>query len=65
MDMLRIEVIDRLAARWRRRAAEQGGQAIVEYALILGLIVTVGVAAVQLLGLGLLSLLSEVASKMP
>jgi len=44
---------------------EEEGQAIVEYALILGLLVAVAVVAVQLLGVGLVQLLTGVASKMP
>jgi Flp pilus assembly pilin Flp len=44
---------------------DEEGQAIVEYALILGLIVAVAVTAVQLLGVGLLQLLTGVASRIP
>jgi Flp pilus assembly pilin Flp len=44
---------------------DEEGQAIIEYALILGLIVAVAVTAVQLLGVGLLQLLTGVASQIP
>jgi Flp pilus assembly pilin Flp len=58
-----------LKARLHRRLESirtgEEGQAIVEYALILGLLVAVAVTAVQLLGVGLVQLLTSVASKMP
>jgi Flp pilus assembly pilin Flp len=41
------------------------GQALIEYALILGLIAAVAVATLQLLGPGVASLLSEVEAAFP
>ncbi len=55
----------RLLVRLMPIRTDEEGQAIVEYALILGLLVAVAVTAVQLLGVGLLQLLTSVASKMP
>jgi Flp pilus assembly pilin Flp len=55
----------RLGDKLMRIRTDEEGQAIVEYALILGLLVAVAVTAVQLLGVGLLQLLTGVASKMP
>jgi Flp pilus assembly pilin Flp len=55
----------RLPDRLMPVRTDEEGQAIVEYALILGLLVAVAVTALQLLGVGLLQLLNDVASKMP
>ena len=64
-----VELMHMLKARLHRRLESirtgEEGQAIVEYALILGLLVAVAVTAVQLLGVGLVQLLTSVASKMP
>jgi Flp pilus assembly pilin Flp len=61
MHMLKARLSDRLMPI----RTDEEGQAIVEYALILGLLAAVAVTAVQLLGVGLLQLLTDVASKMP
>lgn len=61
MHMLKGRLPDRLMPV----RTDEEGQAIVEYALILGLLVAVAVTALQLLGVGLLQLLNDVASKMP
>jgi Flp pilus assembly pilin Flp len=59
--MLKASLQDRLMPV----RTDEEGQAIVEYALLLGLLVAVAVTAVQLLGVGVLQLLTGVASKMP
>jgi Flp pilus assembly pilin Flp len=59
--MLQARLLDKVMSI----RTDEEGQAIVEYALILGLLVAVAVAAVQLLGVGLVQLLTDVASKMP
>jgi Flp pilus assembly pilin Flp len=59
--MLKARLQDRLMPV----RTDEEGQAIVEYALLLGLLVAVAVTAVQLLGVGVLQLLTGVASKMP
>jgi Flp pilus assembly pilin Flp len=61
VNMLKARLSDRLMPV----RTDEEGQAIVEYALILGLLAAVAVTAVQLLGVGLLQLLTDVASKMP
>jgi Flp pilus assembly pilin Flp len=46
-------------------AANEDGQALIEYALILGLIVTGAVATLQLLGPSVVGLLTQVENSFP
>jgi pilus assembly protein Flp/PilA len=50
---------------WKRLIGEQGGQGLAEYALILGLVAVVAVAAVTLLGTNVTSGLNSIAGSIP
>jgi pilus assembly protein Flp/PilA len=52
----------RLLTRYYRQLGEQDGQTLAEYALILGLIAVVSIAAVTLLGNHVSTLMNTVAS---
>jgi Flp pilus assembly pilin Flp len=67
MRSLMLGLIKMLAERCSGQLApaRDDGQALIEYALILALIVTGAVATVELLGPSVVSLLNEVAASFP
>jgi Flp pilus assembly pilin Flp len=66
MQSLMVGMIGLLGERLRvQTAAGEDGQALIEYALILALIVTGAVATLQLLGPSVAGLLSQVEASFP
>jgi pilus assembly protein Flp/PilA len=62
--MARVAEGRRSSAVARRRIAGEEGQALIEYALILGLIALVTIGVLQLLGQGISGLLGGVSSSL-
>ena len=56
--------LDRWSIAVRERFSRQEGQALIEYALILGLIAVLTVAALQAIGANVSGLLNQISSSM-
>jgi Flp pilus assembly pilin Flp len=66
MRSMMVDLIGLLEARVRTQlAGKEDGQALIEYALILGLIVTGAVATLELLGPSVVALLTQVENSFP
>jgi Flp pilus assembly pilin Flp len=65
MQSLMIAVTQLLAERVRLQLAREDGQALIEYALVLALIVTGAVATLELLGPSVVGLLDQVEASFP
>jgi Flp pilus assembly pilin Flp len=65
MRSMMVALIGLLEERARLQLAREDGQALIEYALVLGLIVTGAVATLQLLGPSVVGLLTQVENAFP
>lgn len=60
-----VAVLARLDAAWRRLAMQsQLGGGVVEYALVLGVIAVIGLAALQALGVSLTGVIDRVINRL-